>query len=162
MLMSGELEQHISDILIPTYRGRYESMIEAIKEHLYPLGFSLSTGTPYLTSSQSQDSSGKPIQAQIQGGFFLYITFPQDGSLPLVSKIAEIALENFALRMAPGHIFAVKGVDTSQERALLSYGNGVRLCWAWNEEEVRHVGIFRLAGVIKSFTDSKTILQILL
>lgn len=97
-------------------------------------------GTPYRTGQ----SSTSPILA---GGYFLYVRFP-DG-LPPVAELAELALKSCSLRFAPGALFIVQGDAESHKRAQTSFGQGARLSWAWNEEDVLVEGIQRLASVIE-------------
>lgn len=47
-------------------------------------------------------------------------------------------------------MFAVMGDEGSTERAKKTFGEGARVCWAWNEDEVLMEGIELLATVIKS------------
>ncbi|KAH6962166.1 pyridoxal phosphate-dependent transferase [Ilyonectria sp. MPI-CAGE-AT-0026] len=130
LLADGVLASHIKDTLIPTYQKRWYSMTRAIKEFLYPLGVRI--------ISDGDD--------KVAGGFFLYISFA--GCTSPGSKIAEVALEEFNLKIAPGAIFSVPDDPSSKERGDASYGNGARLCWAWNEEEALVDGIKRLGETI--------------
>jgi len=141
ILSSGELDNHINRTLIPTYRKRYYRMKRAIEEHLFPLGITLDMGTPY------QNGTG-PDSPVLAGGFFLYLHFPNH--LPPVTEIASFAESGFNLKFAPGAIFTVMGDSGSQERAKTSFGEGARLCWAWNEEDILVEGIQRLALVVKT------------
>ncbi|KAH7013034.1 pyridoxal phosphate-dependent transferase [Ilyonectria destructans] len=132
MIATGSLEKHIVNNLIPTYRSRYYAMFRAIKEHLIPLGFCVSTGKPYEAS----------------GGYFTYITVPQDLSVS-VEQLAALALEKYDLKFAYGGMMTVEGDEESAERASRGFGNGIRLCWAWHNEEEIVEGIQRLAKLTR-------------
>lgn len=105
-------------------------MTGAIKEYLYPLGVRIIS-----------DGDNK-----VAGGFFLYISFAS--CMSPGSKIAQVALEEFNLKIAPGAIFSVPDDLSSKERGDDSYGNVARLCWAWNEEAALVDGIKRLGEAI--------------
>lgn len=139
MLSDGSINRHIKDVLIPTYQRRSKIMIQAIHELLYPYGVRISNS---LKHGEGQ------LSESLNGGFFLYITFPDDGTLPSVEEIARISLEEYDLRIAPGTLFTVAD-DLGM--AAIRYGDylhGARLCWAWHEEDELLEGIERLAEVI--------------
>lgn len=145
MMASGQLATHISDTLIPTYRARYVAMHAAIREHLAPLGFTTSTGTPYRAASADAET-GSPA-AVVAGGYFVFVMAPRD--LPVsVSELAALALERQNLKIAYGDMMTVEGDPTSLERARVGFGNGIRLCWAWHTAEEIVEGIQRLARLV--------------
>ncbi|KAF7556575.1 hypothetical protein G7Z17_g1320 [Cylindrodendrum hubeiense] len=145
MIATGSLENHIVNNLIPTYRSRYYAMFRAIKEHLIPLGFRVSTGKPYEASPTSNgETNGHSKKVEVAGGYFTYITTPED--LPIsVAELAALALEKYDLKFAYGSMMTVEGDEESAERASRGFGNGIRLCWAWHIEEEIREGIQRLA-----------------
>ncbi|KAI0100452.1 PLP-dependent transferase [Hypoxylon sp. NC0597] len=147
MLESGILEQHIQTVLIPTYRKRYKALVNAIKTHLYPLGIKISTGLPYETSAK--DDKGNHVRTLLAGGFFLYLDYPDEEAFPAAAEIIHIGSDEYALKIAAGEIFVVKGDHGSLERADLTWNRGTRLCWAWNEEEVLVEAIQRFADTVK-------------
>lgn len=130
MLTTGALQRHKNEVLIPTYKTRYRSLVSAIRKCLYPLGVRIVA-----------DGSQGPV-----GGFFLYILFPDDG--PSMEDIVKVALELFNLRIALGEIFTV--IDDTSESKLRpkTYVRGARLCWAWEEEDALVEGVERLAAVL--------------
>lgn len=137
LFASGALRRHLKEVLIPTYRTRHYSMVAAVRQYLYPLGVRIVT-----------DLSATP-QTEPAGGFFLYVLFPEDGSLPSIETIHGVALERFNLRIAPGALFTV-GDDTSTRKPRsTTYVSGARLCWAWHEEDELIEGIERLAEALK-------------
>ncbi|KPM41403.1 hypothetical protein AK830_g5189 [Neonectria ditissima] len=145
MIATGALEKHIHDVLIPTYRSRYYAMFKAIETHLVPLGFRVSTGKPYEASlAANGETNGHARKEAAAGGYFTYITAPEDLSLS-VGDLATKALEKYDLKFAYGGMMTVEGDEGSSERAAEGFGNGIRLCWAWHTEEEIEEGIQRLA-----------------
>ncbi|KAI5865217.1 PLP-dependent transferase [Durotheca rogersii] len=147
LLKSGTLERHVQDTLIPTYRRRYNVLVDAIKTHLYPLGIRISAGNPYET--YTADKTGNRVPTTLAGGFFLYVDFPKDASFPLVTDIIRFGSDEFSLRIAPGEIFAVRGDPEGLLRASRTFNKGTRLCWAWHEEEDLVRGMAKLAEAIE-------------
>ncbi|KAK7217551.1 hypothetical protein V2G26_005554 [Clonostachys chloroleuca] len=149
MLSSGALKTHIEKKLIPTYASRYYAMVNAIEEYLEPIGVKIITGQPYYSHIKTSDGGCSEVKVQIVGGFFLSIALPsvyQD-----VSSLAKAALENEELKIAYGKMFEVKGDGGSKERSKASFGNSIRLCWSFHEEEAIKEGIMRLRGVLLSY-----------
>lgn len=134
MLRSGHLQGHIKQILIPTYRKRYYTLMAAISKFLVPLGVTVEVN--------------KSNNSTTAGGFFTYLRFPDD--LPSARTVAAYALKEQLLRIAFGHMFTVTGDQGSVTRAESSEGFAkcVRLCWAWHEEAEIEEGIERLAAAI--------------
>ncbi|KAF3015088.1 hypothetical protein E8E14_011830 [Neopestalotiopsis sp. 37M] len=148
LFAKGHLQRHLKNVLIPTYKRRYYTMVAAIRHYLYPLGVRIATDEVSLSSSVVSPGNAGQQQPPV-GGFFLYILFPQDDAAPAVEDICSVALEHFNLKIAPGRIFSV--VDDpfhgpSRSRAFVS---GARLCWAWHEEDELVEGIERLAEALK-------------
>jgi DNA-binding transcriptional MocR family regulator len=141
------MQSHIDDTLIPTYQSRYKVLMLAIKEYLEPLGVKITTGAPYIIPA-SEDTI---VPA---GGFFTYISFPPE--LPSADVIAKRAREDYALTIAYGEMFVVKGDETSIERAKKGFGNGARLCWAWHEEKEIDEGVKRLGELLKIMLSEKS------
>jgi DNA-binding transcriptional MocR family regulator len=140
MLSSGAITRHLEDVLIPTYSRRYDAMMSAIRRLLFPFGVRIMEDPQDLASISGPEG--------LAGGFFLYITFPQDGSLPPTEEIASFALEEYSLRIAPGKLFTVTDKASDREARSDEYVSGARLCWAWHEEDVLVEGIQRLARVL--------------
>ncbi|KAI1501836.1 pyridoxal phosphate-dependent transferase [Biscogniauxia marginata] len=147
MLASGYIRRNIEKLLIPTYHRRYHTMVGAIRKFLYPLGVKIAADNEYVRSGDSYQNTA--------GGFFLYIIFPDDGSLPFAKEIAQVALEEYNLKIAPGNIFTV--TDDTVEYPLRSnvYLRGARLCWAWHEEETLVEGIARLADILRKLREDR-------
>ncbi|KAH8898965.1 PLP-dependent transferase [Thozetella sp. PMI_491] len=137
MLRTGQLQSHIKDSLVPTYRKRYYTLMAAVREHLVPLGVRVQASNP--------KDDAKNATA---GGFFTYLELPED--LPPARTVAAVALKEKLLRIAFGHMFTVTGDAESVVRAEASGGfaSCVRLCWAWHEEAEIAEGVRRLANTI--------------
>ena len=136
MLRSGYLQNHIRDVLIPTYRKRCHVLMTAIHDLLYPLG---------VTIEINRREKGTTAVA---GGFFTYLRLPRD--IPTAKTVAAFALREQSLRIAFGHMFTVAGDPSSITRAETEHGFArcIRLCWAWHEEPELQEGIARLAAAI--------------
>ena len=139
LLSSGVLNEHIKNVLIPTYQSRYFSMMNAIHRHLVPLGVQVTTGKPYEVTS----STDRTPEA---GGFFTFISFPSD--LPSADKIARRALEGYQLKIAYGQMMTVTGDPSSDQRAKKTFGHGARLSWAWHNSDEIDEGVRRLAQLL--------------
>lgn len=141
LLITGAVQKHIDEVLIPTYQSRYRVLMNSIKTHLVPLGVKISTGAPYTVPSDSDII----VPA---GGFFTYVSFPQQ--LPTADVIATRAKEEYNLTFAYGEMFVVKGDEGSIERAKSGFGKGARLCWAWHEEGEIEEGVKRLGELLEA------------
>lgn len=136
MLRNGQLQSHIKDTLVPTYRERYYALMSAIENVLVPLGVRVEVNRP--------KDAGSPTA----GGFFTYLRLPDD--LPVAKNVAAIALKDQLLRVAFGHMFTVNGDESSVSRAEAEDGFArcIRLCWAWHEVAETKEGIDRLGATI--------------
>ncbi|KAK4494409.1 hypothetical protein PRZ48_014707 [Zasmidium cellare] len=134
MLRSNDLQQLISAVLIPEYRKRFSTLMTTIEQQLLPMGYAVEATGP------------RPGTA---GGYFTYIRIPaffaEHGVF--AKTLAGIALRDYSLRIAFGHMFVVTGDDGSRERAETPDGFAycLRLSWAWLEAEQIEEAIGRLA-----------------
>lgn len=128
LLSSGDLETHIYDVLQPAYRRRWRTMVGAMERELAGLGVQVETGEVVF------------------GGYFLWLVLPKgvDGS-----AVTEMALKEENLVVAPGKIFEVVGDES------VKLDRGLRLCFAWEEEEDLAEGVVRLARVVKRVVDNR-------
>lgn len=133
LLKTGDLQTNIEKILNPAYQKRYEIMMNAIKQHLIPLGVRLGE-----VSFQGKD---------VFGGYFIWFELPSDVG---AAKVAEIAKEKENLIVAPGHIFEVQGDDS------MKFENSLRLCFSWEEEGDLEEGVLRLARAVKNVRGGKS------
>ncbi|KAK2626674.1 hypothetical protein QTJ16_003849 [Diplocarpon rosae] len=130
LLKKGELQAHIETVLRPTYKRRYEAMVEAIMTDLVPLGVKLG----------EVSFEGRAVF----GGYFIWLQLPQHVSAQLVT---ERAAQQENLIVAPGRIFEVSH-DPS-----VRFENSLRLSFAWVEEADLQESIGRLARVVKDVRD---------
>lgn len=142
MLSNGRIEQHLNEVLIPTYQKRYLAMVDAIHKHLTPLGVRI------FGEQFNEQASG----SRIVGGFFLFVLFPHGLRLSN-AEIANFAIEEVAVVIPPGDMFAIgpgrSHLDTNSHQVPEpGFINGTRLCWAWHEEAEIVAGIERLARLI--------------
>lgn len=147
LLSTGALQKHIQTVLVPTYRRRYHALMNAITEYLVPLGVVIDVGKTYeATLASSGSSTNYPESA---GGFFTYLMLPLD--LPPAGKLAAVALERHKCKFAFGDMFRIDGDPGSARRAKEKGGfeRGIRLCWAWHEEELLVEGVRRMADAIR-------------
>ncbi|KAH9906067.1 aminotransferase [Xylariomycetidae sp. FL2044] len=140
MLRSNYLQEFIRDTLNPTYRERYYALMSAIEELLVPLGVTIEVNKPTDMGGSAASSTA--------GGFFTYLGLPDD--LPSAKVVAAVALKDYALRIAFGHMFTVAGDAGSAARADApgGFSRCVRLCWAWHEVKELREGIERLAAAV--------------
>ncbi|OJD37397.1 aminotransferase [Diplodia corticola] len=141
MLSTGALQKHIDTVLVPTYRRRYHALMSAIKDYLMPLGVVIDVGKKYEEPGLRHPESA--------GGFFTYLMLPPD--LPPAEKLAAVARDKHKCKFAFGDMFKIEGDPGSAERARQKGGfeMGIRLCWAWLEEEQLVEGVRRMAQTIK-------------
>lgn len=98
--------------------------MSAIVKHLLPLGFRLPT----------QNKS-------ISGGFFIWLDLPT----PLTGELLEQrALSDEKLKIGSGTMFEVQG-DCSPDHK--TFEHSIRVCFAYEQFELLHEGIERLAAV---------------
>jgi DNA-binding transcriptional MocR family regulator len=142
MLSSGQIMKHVEEILIPTLRKRYHSMVRAIHDILHPLGVQ-------ILQDNGNSMRDDTLQSSPAGGYFLYITFPEQDKFAGISDIVNRAAEEHSLQLAPGHIYQV-GSPTANSKSKEVFRQGLRLCWAWHEEENIIEGMQRLSEVLKA------------
>lgn len=134
MLRSQDLQRLISDVLIPEYQKRFSTLMAAIERHLLPMDYVVEATGPRQGTA---------------GGYFTYIRIPAFFAEHKIfaKTLAGIALRDYSLRIAFGHMFVVAGDKGSLERAETSDGFGycLRLSWSWLEAEQIEEAIARLA-----------------
>jgi DNA-binding transcriptional MocR family regulator len=128
MLKSGDLQNHVFDVLQPAYARRYAVLIAAIGEHLVPLGITLAR-----TNLEGKD---------IFGGYFVWIQLP-DGLK--AESVAAAVKERENTIVAHGNLFEVWG----DER--ITFDSALRLCFAWEDEQDLIDGVRRLGRVVEAF-----------
>lgn len=149
-LATGGIQEHIYNTLQPAYARRWRIMMRAIEEHLVPLGIEL--------PQTSRD---------VVGGYFIWLKMPPRIKASLLSRRVKDT-ENVVI--AEGKLFEVPGDATvnawedeevpglheptssdtqRREAAPTAFPSDIRLCFAWEEEELLEEGIARLAQVVK-------------
>jgi DNA-binding transcriptional MocR family regulator len=131
------MEDHIRQVLVPTYKARCAIVQRAIEKYLGPLGVNIDIGRPYSLPVGNDTE-------QVMGGFFIYITFPEGIA---ADDVAAVALKEYNLRFLASGDMRVRGSKGRSNEALLS--RGARLCWAWEEESMIIEGVKRIASVLK-------------
>lgn len=124
LLRSGDLGKHIERVLVPAYRRRYGLLMDAIRRWLVPVG---------VTVGEVSCDGG------IFGGFFVWVEMPLGVNSGVVARRAR---EREGVVVAPGSMFEVEGDDG------VRFERGVRLCFAWVEEEELGEGVERLGRVV--------------
>ncbi|KOS41110.1 hypothetical protein ACN38_g8045 [Penicillium nordicum] len=118
---TGVFQEYLGKNLQPMYARRYHRLMDAIREHLLPLGVTL------------------PPQPKVAGGYFIWAQLPAPLS---ASTLAPISLQAHGVKVATGGIFQVQGDPSSDQAELDRY---IRLCFAWEEEGRLTEGVRRLA-----------------
>jgi DNA-binding transcriptional MocR family regulator len=126
LLQDGSLEAHIREVLIPSYARRWRMMMDAIERELVPLGASVSK-----VSLEGKD---------VFGGYFIWFELPEGMS---AERVAVWAKERENLIVAQGDMFEVYGDEQAAR-----FERWMRVCFAWEEEELLVEGIERLGRVV--------------
>ena len=127
LLEDGSVEEHITEVLIPAYARRWRMMMDAIERDLVPLGVSVSK-----VSLEGED---------VFGGYFIWFELPEGVS---AKTVATRAKERENLIVAQGDMFEVYGDEEA-----MRFERWVRVCFAWEEEELLVEGIERLGRVVR-------------
>ncbi|ORY59727.1 pyridoxal phosphate-dependent transferase [Pseudomassariella vexata] len=133
MLRAGDLEAHIEGLLKPAYQKRHALLLEAVGRVLVPLG-------AVVNESSLEGSEIDESKKSVFGGYFLWMKFP-DG--PAAKAIAEMCQLEEELIVGFGDMFEVHGDEEA-----VRFGNGIRLCFAWEDEGDLVEGVERLGRVI--------------
>ncbi|KAI9877797.1 MAG: hypothetical protein M1830_002768 [Pleopsidium flavum] len=126
LLEKGEVQKHISDVLLPAHARRHNKMMKAIETYLFPLGVTMEPAQPGRT---------------VVGGYFLWFSLPEGltgHQLTLRAKEEENVV------LANGDLFEVWGDESAA-----SFRREIRVCFTWEDEELLDEGIRRVADVIK-------------
>lgn len=130
MLESGNLQNHITQILQPAYAQRHQIMSIAIKEMLLPLGITM-----------------RNPREDVFGGYFMWLYLP---SALVADEVALRAKEDENVIIGQGPLFGVRGDARGED-----LGRAFRLCFAWETEASLREGIRRLAAVIERMLERK-------
>jgi DNA-binding transcriptional MocR family regulator len=144
-LATGGVQKHVFEVLHPAYARRWRMMIAAIQKHLIPLGVKL-----------AQEDR------EIVGGYFIWLRLPPHIRANLLARRCK---DTCNLVIADGGLFEVPGdakldVWEGQRQSEKDSADGatafpydIRLCFAWEEEEVLEEGIQRLAQVMRNMLE---------
>ncbi|KFA67281.1 hypothetical protein S40285_08837 [Stachybotrys chlorohalonatus IBT 40285] len=131
MLHTGALQRHISNVLQPAYKSRHNAILHAMRGHLKPLGVSMFN----------------PGSEDIVGGYFVWLSLPEPLEADLVKRHCW---EQQNLIVAPGTLFNVRG-----DESVVDLKRNLRLCFAWEDEDVLQEGIRRLAVTITALLNKE-------
>jgi DNA-binding transcriptional MocR family regulator len=120
IIRSGELQHHIDTTLLPAYAHRHHTMVNAVEEHLVPLGFQMHRPNDFF------------------GGYFIWLALPT--SLHDLDLVGE-CLRRANTIVASGKVFQVPG-DSRQQ-----FNNHIRLCFAFEDVSRLIEGIRRISQV---------------
>ncbi|CAD0083706.1 unnamed protein product, partial [Aureobasidium vineae] len=123
----GTFDEQIRKSLISEYSTRFHSLVAAIKQDLYPLGFRLDE---------------KLTNGKIMGGFFIWLRLPDGVDVDVLAEKAE----QFGVLVSRGPLAAVPRTQTNS----LPFGDHMRLCFTFESAEDQQKGIMRLAEAYKS------------
>lgn len=113
------------------YAKRYYRLMEAVREYLLPLGATI------------------PSTPEVAGGYFIWVQLPA----PLrASELASVAMEKYNVKVATGNLFQVQGDPAADPEA---FERGIRLCFAWEQEENLAKGVSRLASAMRNALEAK-------
>lgn len=134
-LRTGELQKHIACTACPSLQIRHNLAMNAIRQCIKPLGYNVRetslVGTPYY------------------GGYFIWLS-PGHG-VSLNSKlVAQVALEEENLAIGYGCMFEVHGDEGNAQ-----FSGDIRICFAWEPEDVMVEGIQRLGALLKRMLNDK-------
>ncbi|KIW04774.1 uncharacterized protein PV09_03964 [Verruconis gallopava] len=147
-LARGALQKHVDVVLRPALARRHALMMDAVREHLVPLGVRL-----------PQDGR------RVAGGYFVWLRLPPRIKANLLARRCK---DTHNLIVADGAMFEVPGdahpsihhqvaedavAAGGSSEAPTSFPYDVRLCFAWEEEDALEEGVERLAEVIQSMLD---------
>ncbi|KAK5454267.1 Valine--pyruvate aminotransferase [Exophiala xenobiotica] len=128
MLETHVLQNRIQDDLRPVYARRYYKLMDAIDTHLAPLG---------VRTHQAEDG--------VAGGYFVWLNLPANLACD-ADHLCRRALEEEAVSVISGSKFTVDGDETVGKEA---FNHNIRLCFAWEDEDLLQEGVARLARVVK-------------
>ncbi|EGR51831.1 Aspartate/tyrosine/aromatic aminotransferase [Trichoderma reesei QM6a] len=127
LLESGELVDFIETKTRPALQRRHRIMMDAVREHLEPLGV------------VARESSGTGEEG-VYGGYFVWLTLTRG---PTAVMVSDAALKEENVIVGRGNMFAVKGDEDGAR-----FDENIRLCFSWEPEEDLVEGVKRLGELI--------------
>lgn len=131
LVSSGALQNHIDSTLRPAYASRYRTLLSAITSHLVPLDFQL--------PQTSRDRIG---------GYFTWLALPP-GLNHAAAELSRRSKDEQNLVIAHGGMFEVPGDEE------VKFDGHLRLCWAWEDQNMLEEGVKRIAVVAKSMLEER-------
>ncbi|KFY13200.1 hypothetical protein V492_03424 [Pseudogymnoascus sp. VKM F-4246] len=131
-LRTGTLQNHIEMVLIPSYKRRYQAILRALEKYLVPLGVVLEGN----------------VEKATEGGYFVYFLLPP--CIPAKQFVLR-ASEDEAVLVADGNMFEVRGDEDA-----VPARRGVRICFAWEQEDFLAEGMRRLGKVLSNMLKPKS------
>ncbi|KAI5300518.1 hypothetical protein KEM55_006892 [Ascosphaera atra] len=139
LLTSGWLDSHIKTTLRPTYKRRAEKLLAAVREYLLPVGVHFTL--PW-------QSSGEPERDQLMGGYFVWLRLPDELKVSAIELAALVERQENVL-FTPGNACMVDGAEEEgAQKKEQDVGRYIRLCFAYEEEDLLAEGVQRIAEVI--------------
>lgn len=132
LLQRGELQEFLSQKVRPSLQRRHRILMDAIHEHLGPLGI--------------QGREAGLVNGSAYGGYFVWLTLPEGLSSKLVG---DVALEEEDLIVGNGSMFEVHGDEKS-----VNLDHGIRLTFSYVSEADLTEGVRRLSAVIKRIQEN--------
>ncbi|KAF2672789.1 PLP-dependent transferase [Microthyrium microscopicum] len=157
-LENGDLQKHITEVLIPDYAKRWKTMVQAIEEHLEPLGVQLPWKSISVASVNDRSSTDAEVQKLaeqtfgdksvpdvVAGGYFIYALLPKGISATDLAEQAmkeNVIIQTEALCRVPIPKSGGKEPNKAKDRF-------IRLCFAWEDEDMLSESIERLGKALK-------------
>lgn len=122
---TGIFQRFLDNELRPQYAARYYRLMDAIREHLLPLGVTLPTASSVAA-----------------GGYFVWIQLPPGMCASDLARSPSQA----QVEVAAGDLFRVQADPHPRTNDFSRY---LRLCFAWETESNLTQGVRRLADVVR-------------
>ncbi|EXJ87721.1 hypothetical protein A1O1_04646 [Capronia coronata CBS 617.96] len=135
-LRSSAFQQYLDCVLVPAYRHRAAIALEAVQRYLLPHGAILIS-----LDGNSNPKLPKNTSLAVDGGYYIYIHLPEQLD---ATRFAEVAERQENVIVGSGENFEVVGDEAS-----VRIKHGVRLCFAWEDEDRIVEGIRRLGKVLE-------------
>ncbi|KAH6889118.1 pyridoxal phosphate-dependent transferase [Thelonectria olida] len=127
IVKSGELRDFLAERVRPGLQRRHKLMVDAIHEHLSPLGVTI--------------REAGLVDGSVYGGYFIWANLPEGFS---AKQIADVALAEEQLIVGNGNMFQVHGDEHT-----VDLDGAIRLTFAWVSEDDLVEGVRRLGGVMQ-------------
>jgi len=89
----------------------------------------------------------------VLGGYFAWLRLP-DGLARDAKVLAERCLAEGVI-IAAGKLFEVPGIGGQVD----GFGRHVRLCWAWEDEELLAKGVNRVANIVEAVLKEQKLIE---